>query len=127
MHLYENNAAYIDGANLHKGISSLGWKLDYARFRIWLKEKYDVKNAYLFIGFVPKHKKLYVHLCQSGYVLIFKETVIDGKGQVKGNCDAELVLCCVRDVYEQGFDKAVLVSSDGDYACLVKFLQKKKH
>jgi len=30
----ENNYAYIDGANLHKGITELGWKLDYKRFRV---------------------------------------------------------------------------------------------
>ena len=27
----QNNYAYIDGANLHKGITSFGWMLDYAR------------------------------------------------------------------------------------------------
>jgi hypothetical protein len=32
-----NNFAYIDGANLHKGVNGLGWSLDYRRFRIWLK------------------------------------------------------------------------------------------
>lgn len=35
----ENNFAYIDGANLYKGIQELGWKLNYRRFRIWLQEK----------------------------------------------------------------------------------------
>lgn len=45
-----NNCAYIDGANLHKGIASLGWQLDYARFRVWLKDKYGVETAYLFKG-----------------------------------------------------------------------------
>lgn len=43
----EDNFAYIDGANLHKGVADLGWKLDYKRFRVWLKEKYSVKTAYL--------------------------------------------------------------------------------
>ena len=33
-----NNFAYIDGANLHKGISGFDWSLDYARFRVWLSE-----------------------------------------------------------------------------------------
>jgi len=27
----KNNFAYIDGANLHMGISGFGWKLDYRR------------------------------------------------------------------------------------------------
>ena len=32
------------------------------------------------------------------------------------------MLQAARDAYENKFDKAVLVSSDGDYASLVKFL-----
>ena len=39
----ENNFAYIDGANLYRGIESLGWKLDYRRFRVWLFEKYNTE------------------------------------------------------------------------------------
>ena len=38
----ENNFAYIDGANLHKGVGELGWELDYNRFRVWLKERYGL-------------------------------------------------------------------------------------
>ncbi|MBU2542149.1 hypothetical protein KJ785_01145 [Patescibacteria group bacterium] len=34
-----NNFAFIDSQNLHLGISSLGWKLDYKKFRRYLKEK----------------------------------------------------------------------------------------
>lgn len=58
----ENNFAYIDGANLHKGIKSLGWKLDYRVFRRWLEQKYNITEVYLFIGLVPKHKDLYTFL-----------------------------------------------------------------
>ena len=31
----EKNYAYIDGANLHKGVQDTGWILDYKKFRIW--------------------------------------------------------------------------------------------
>ncbi len=72
----EHNFAYIDGANLYKGISDLGWKLDYRRFRVWLKEKYSVERAYLFIGLIPKQKDLYTFLQEAGYTLIFKETTL---------------------------------------------------
>jgi uncharacterized LabA/DUF88 family protein len=119
------NYAYIDGANLHKGIESLGWDFDYRRFRIWLKDKYSVTQAYLFIGLIPKYKKIYTELQEAGYTLIFKEVVYDGKGRAKGNCDADLVLKVVRDVYENDFSKAIIVSSDGDYAGLVSFLMEK--
>jgi len=122
----ENNFAYIDGANLHKGIAGFGWMLDYARFRIWLSEKYSVKKAYIFIGLIPKYKELYTYLQECGFTLVFKEVVYDGNGKAKGNCDADLVLQAARDAYESKFDKAVIVSSDGDYAGLVKFLKERR-
>ncbi len=121
-----NNFAYIDGANLYRGVESLRWKLDYRRFRIWLSEKYGVKSAYLFIGLIPKYKELYKHLQESGFTLVFKEVVYDGDGKPKGNCDADLVLQATRDAYEDKFENAVIVSSDGDYASLVKFLKESK-
>jgi len=122
MNQNKNNFAYIDGANLHKGIKSSGWKLDYKRFRVWLSEKYSVKNAYIFIGLIPKYKDLYAYLQECGFILIFKEVKYDGDGKAKGNCDADLVLQAAMDVYENKFNSAILVSSDGDYAGLVKFL-----
>lgn len=45
-------------------------------------------------------------------------------GQVKGNVDAELVL---HAMIEYGnYDKAVIVTSDGDFACLVEYLYGKR-
>ena len=122
----ENNYAYIDGANLHKGVASLGWSLDYKRFRVWLSEKYGVRAAYLFIGLIPKYKELYKFLQESGFTVVFKEVVYDGNGKPKGNCDADLVLQATRDTYENKMDNALIVASDGDYASLIKFLQEKK-
>ena len=121
-----NNYAYIDGANLHKGVKSLGWRLDYKRFRVWLFEKYGVRKAYLFIGLIPKYKELYKHLQECGFTLVFKEVIYDGDGKPKGNCDADLVLQTTRDAYENKFDNALIVTSDGDYAGLVNFLREKK-
>jgi len=103
----------------------LGWELDYRRFRVWLKEKYHVVNAYLFIGFVAKNKNLYTYLQEAGFILVYKEVTYDGRGMVKGNCDAALVLKTVCDFYEKKCDGAVIVSGDGDYAELVQFLKEK--
>ena len=115
----ENNYAFIDGANLHKGIQGLGWKLDYKRFRVFLAEKYAVKRAYLFVGLRPELSTLYRDLQSWGFVLIFKPTVIH-EGRIKGNCDAELVLQAMIDFDD--YEKAVIVSGDGDFACLIKHL-----
>ena len=121
----ENNFAYIDGANVHKGVKELGWKLDYKKLRIWLKDKYGVGRAYLFVGFISVNSSLYRDLQNWGYTIVFKPTVPNENGEIKGNCDAELVLQAVSDMYERNCEKAVLMTGDGDFACLVQFLQER--
>ena len=121
-----NNVAYIDGANLHRGVASFGWRLDYKRFRVWLSEKYQVRLAYLFMGLITKYGDFYKRLQEWGHTLVFKEVVYDKEGKPKGNCDADLVLQAVCDIYEQKFGNALVVASDGDYASLVKFLLQKQ-
>lgn len=117
--------AYIDAANLYKGSKSLGWPLDYKRFRVWLQDKHKVETAYLFIGLVPANKDLYTKLQEAGYVLVYKEVTYYGDGKVKGNSDADLVLKSVIDLYEGHLKSAIIVASDGDYASLVQFLKEK--
>ena len=121
----KNIFAYIDGNNLYRGVKNSGWKIDFSRFRKWLTSKYGVSTAYYFIGLIPKEKDLYEALQKAGFTLIFKEVVYDGDGKAKGNCDADLVVQAMRDVYENDCEKSVIVTSDGDYSGLIKFLQEK--
>ena len=81
----ENNYAFIDSQNLNLGIQELGWKLDFRKFRIYLKEKYGVTKAYLFIGFISENQNLYRALQEYGYVLIFKPIMKIDDDTVKGN------------------------------------------
>lgn len=115
-----NNSAFIDTQNLHLGIKSLGWRLDWKKFRIYLKEKYKVKNAFLFLGHVPDNKAMYEYLQKNGFILIFKPLIYSRDGSIKGNCDADLVLHTLLDIKE--YDKAIIVSSDGDFYSLVRHL-----
>jgi len=116
---------YIDGNNLYRAAKELGFEIDYKKFRGWLRQKYNPQNIYLFIGLVPDRVKFYKHLQECGFILIFKQTVsIDGK--VKGNCDAELVLNSVSDFYTKAFTSCILITGDGDFGCLVKFLEENK-
>lgn len=120
----ENNYAFIDSQNLNLSILSLGWKLNFKRFRVYLMEKYYVKKAFLFIGFVDGNNALYASLQEAGFILIFKPTLKYKDGTTKGNCDAELVLQAM--VEFQNYDKAIIVTGDGDFYCLVKYLIEKK-
>jgi uncharacterized LabA/DUF88 family protein len=131
--------AFIDAQNLNLGILYnvtsesgkllyKGQKLDYRRFRHYLREKFNVTEAYLFIGYVPENEKIYDYLKSSGYTLIFKEitefTNADGTTVVKGNVDTDIVLYSAAIKYP-AYDQAIIVSGDGDFLSLYQFLDEK--
>ena len=115
------NFAFIDSNNLHLGIRDQGWTLDYRRFREYLRAKYDVVRAYMFMGYVPHQQKLYAFLEAAGFIVIFKKTSGFG-ATLKGNCDAELVLRAMIDFAH--YKSAIIVTGDGDFACLVEYLRE---
>jgi uncharacterized LabA/DUF88 family protein len=117
-----NNYAFIDSQNLNLAIREQGWKLDFKRFRVYLKDKYHVVKAFLFIGYVPTNQDMYLSLQNNGYLLVFKPTLQLPGGKVKGNVDAELVLHTM--IEYPNYDKAVIVTGDGDFHCLVKHLKR---
>lgn len=51
MFTLEKNYAFIDFQNIYLGVLDLGWKIDWKRFRIYLKDKYKVKKAFIFFRF----------------------------------------------------------------------------
>ncbi len=118
----ENNYAFIDSQNVYLGVQRLGWKLDFKKFRIYLREKYGITKAYLFIGYLPENQKRYNALLSFGYDIIFKTVQRNADGIIKGNCDAELVLQAMIDY--ANYDKALITTGDGDFTCLVKHLDK---
>jgi uncharacterized LabA/DUF88 family protein len=120
MYRHRNNYAYIDGYNMHLSAINLGWEIDYEKLRKYLADKYRVVTAYYFIGYLAQYENLYSSLTRKGYTLIFKEVSRYDDSRVKANVDAELVLQAMLDILD--YDKAVIVTGDGDFACLVKYL-----
>ncbi len=115
--------AFIDSQNLNLGVRSQGWSLDFQKFRIFLQDKYRVRKAFLFIGYMPQNQKLYTYLQEAGYIVIFKpvlEVSKHKKRRIKGNVDAELVLHVM--IEYKNYDKAIIVSGDGDFYCLIEYL-----
>ncbi len=118
--------AFIDSQNLNLGVRSQGWKLDWKKFRLYLLNKYRAEKVYLFIGQVTGNESLYAFLQEVGYILIFKPTLEhhnQKKVKIKGNVDAELVLHAM--IQFKNYDKAIIVSGDGDFHCLVEYLEMK--
>ncbi len=129
--------AFIDSQNLNMGVNCdvkrgskktySGWKLDFKKFRVYLKDKHKVDTAFIFIGNLPGNEGLYEYLQRAGYVLILKPTTSykdgDGKTKVKGNVDTDLVLyASAREI--NNYDKAVIVSGDGDFLSLYDYLEE---
>ncbi len=123
-----NNIAYIDGQNLHMGTTKKdpSWQVDLARFRVYLKDKYQVDKAYYYLGYVQNgevYQQLYEEIQTSGFVLVFREHNSAMKCTKKGNVDSDIIFSVMKRLYKQElFDKLVLVSGDGDYKMLVDFL-----
>lgn len=118
----KNNYAFIDSQNLNLSIRDQGWNLDFKRFRKYLEDKYDVSKAFIFIGYIATNESLYTSLQEYGYILIFKPTLNLPGGKPKGNIDAELVLHTM--IEYPHYDKAVIVTGDGDFHCLIEYLKR---
>jgi uncharacterized LabA/DUF88 family protein len=127
----ESNIAFVDGQNLYMGTTQLKrnpWKIDLKKFRIFLKDKYKVKTAYYFIGYIQEcNQDLYNSIQEAGFVLSFRKHNSAMLGKKKGNVDTDIVFLAMKKVYKKdNFDKIVLVSGDGDYLRLVDFLVEEK-
>ncbi|MFZ2414806.1 MAG: NYN domain-containing protein, partial [Minisyncoccia bacterium] len=129
--------AFIDSQNINLGTQEdiftktgalvrKGWKIDFDKFINYLKTKFNVNQAFLFIGYIPENQALYTDLQKKGFILVFKPILkykdSDGKEKVKGNVDAELVLHSMIEFLN--YDKAIIASGDGDFFCLIEYLQK---
>ncbi len=147
-----NNYAFIDSQNLNLGTQRMGWKLDWRKFRELLAKKYGVSHAYMFIGYMSENEQLYEYMHELGYLIVLKPTVDinnsseasktaapAGKDQnspadpakkteekerpaIKGNVDADLVLHAMKEL--PNYDRAIIVSGDGDFLGLIEYLQE---
>ncbi len=120
------NIAYIDGQNLYMGTNSskTPWKVDFFRFRIYLKEKYKIKKAYYYIGYMlEENRTLYEKIQEAGFILVFRKHNIAMEAKKKGNVDSDIIFDIMRKLYKkEDFEKIILVSGDGDFRMLVDFL-----
>jgi len=123
------NLAFIDGQNLHLGTKTAGWLVNHKRFRIYLRDKYQVDEVYFFLGYVnEQHQSMYREMQRAGYILEFRQHVSTMQSKKKGNVDTDLVFTVIEKLIEESdlFKKVVLVSGDGDYYKLVQYLVKKE-
>lgn len=102
------------------------WRVDLARFRVYLQQKYNVEKAFYYLGYVQDDKRaeeLYEEIQSAGFILVFRQHTSVMLGKKKGNVDSDIIFSVMRRLYKkEDFDKVVLVSGDGDYKPLADFL-----
>jgi uncharacterized LabA/DUF88 family protein len=128
--LVKMNIAYIDGQNLHMATKNAKepWEIDMKRFRRLLAQKYNVEEAYYFIGaYNELYQDLYAKLQIAGFIVQFRLHGIKLKSNKKGNVDVDIAFTMMRDLVERPneYDGAVLVSNDGDYYRVAEYLLSK--
>ncbi len=131
-----NVYAFIDSQNLNLGTQKIGWKMDWRKFRKYLADKYNVTHAFMFIGYMSENEALYEHMHELGYLIALKPTLDitanndvdlkegEEKPVVKGNIDADLVLYAMKEL--PNYDKAIIVSGDGDFLSLIEYLAEQQ-
>jgi len=122
-----NNQAFIDGQNLYFNTRAYGWAVDLARFRVYLREKFNVQTAYYFLGAVDEsNQDIYENIQRAGFILTFREHSQSILSKKKGNVDTDIVFTIMKKIADkEDFNKIILVSGDGDYVKMVKYLIEK--
>ena len=118
------NFVFIDAQNLTMGLREIGWNIDWRKFSVYLNEKYKANRTFVFIGYIEKNKYFYDFLRSCGYILIFKPVIELNNGTKKGNCDGDMIMYIVSKMHN--YNKAVIVTSDGDFYSTVALLARRK-
>lgn len=116
--------AYIDNENVNVSIIKQRRKIDREKLYKWLRKEHNVDVVKMFMGKHPDFEKMYDFFEAIGYKLIFRQMNVGGKWPLKGNIDTELVLEAMKDFPH--YKKAIIVSGDWDFSCLVEYLRDKK-
>ena len=124
----EYNIAFIDWQNLHMWTASENWKIDFQKFRIYLKNKYKVEEVYYYLWFLDENEQeLYTKLQKSWFILVFREHNSLMKWKKKWNVDVDICFAMMKEFIEnKEFNKIILISSDWDYIKPVKYLIEKE-
>ena len=124
----EKNIAFIDAQNLHLWTQTENWKIDFTRFKIYLKDKFKIEEAYFFLWCVDdEYQTMYRKIQKAGFILEFREHNSSMKWKKKWNVDVDIVYNIMHRLLEEDdFDKIVLISWDWDYIKLVQYLIRKE-
>lgn len=122
----------IDQANIHGQLTSIGKKVDYLSLRKLLASPNEGRfemDTYIYAP-LPRNNadnvfRWHDWLRSQGFVVVTKRTKQLPDGSTKCNLDGELILDAIAVCQEAAPDVFVLVSGDGDFSSLCRYLRRK--
>ena len=118
--------AFVDASNIIYGARSEGWFIDQKKLHVYLKKKFNASKTFFYYGKDSKNtkkEKFLEKLRQFGFTLRVKEIKRYGN-RTKANCDVDLTMDMLLKIKE--YDRAIMLTGDGDFAPLLSYLMTKK-
>ncbi len=130
-YVHGRTAVFIDAANIYFSQRTLGWRFDFKKLINYLKKETSLTRIAFYGAINPdnaKERRFHDFLEIIGYTVRHKEIkfIKDDKktslgGHHKGNIDVELTIDAVH--LKDQYDTFVLLSGDGDFEPLIKYLK----
>lgn len=119
-------AIFVDGSNLFYAALQLEIELDYTKLLHQLVAGARLLHAFFYTGVDPSNEKqqgFLLWMRRNGYRVISKDLTQFADGSKKANLDVEIAVDMLTLVSH--YDTAILVSGDGDLACVVNAISYK--
>lgn len=119
--------AFIDASNIIYGAAKHGWRMDFAKLSKYLKNRFEVKRVLYYAGVDHtniKQLKFYEKLQHFNIELRLVPVKTFSDGRKKADVDARMTFEMMR--YFSEFDRAVVLTGDGDYYWVLEYLIEQK-
>jgi uncharacterized LabA/DUF88 family protein len=122
---------FMDHANIFYNLQKQDIRIDYKRFKEILSKDYHLVGAFAYLGVpekIPSSKEGFLKYIEGAGYVVQKRPLrkfADGSTKQKG-IDIYIYKDLVELAEEDAYDKAVLVSGDGDFVDAVKRLKRLK-
>ena len=120
----EETIIYIDAANIILSAQNLAFDLDMFKLIQHLKDSYRASRIIYFTSNFKSKKAEFDTITDAGVEIVYKE-IHNETNKTKANCDVEIAHRMTSDILLNTPAQVVLVSGDGDFACLCDFAQTK--
>ncbi|MFQ6050036.1 MAG: NYN domain-containing protein [Candidatus Paceibacterales bacterium] len=122
---------FIDVANIFYSQRTLKWRISYKKLMKYLKRECNLGKCFVYTGiFKENHnqERFLKMLQKCGYILRTKpvKKITTREGHLEWKADFDVELSFDMDDLSEGYDTAILLSGDSDFAYILKRIKKKR-